>query len=89
MVLDAAKLTGTNFVDGHYHLKCQLDKKYTMCVCREITDNLIRRLCRDGAGKLTGLRAKFAVASACGRCGILAQTIVKKFHKTGSFTSAA
>ena len=60
-----------------------------VCICRQITDNQIRDLCRGGASNLTDLRAKLGVASECGKCGKLAQTIVKEFHKTGSYTNAA
>jgi len=60
-----------------------------VCICRQITDNQIRDLCRDGASNMTDLRAKLGVASECGKCSKLAQTIVKEFHKTSSYTNAA
>ena len=60
-----------------------------VCICRQITDNQIRDLCRDGASNMNDLRAKLGVASECGKCGKLAQTIVKEFHKIGSYTNAA
>ena len=34
-------------------------------------------------------KMKLGVASECGKCGKLAQTIVKEFHKIGSYTNAA
>ena len=93
IMLSVAKLTDMNVVDNHshYHLKCQLNLGLAMyvCVCRQITDNQIRDLCRDGASNMNDLRAKLGVASECGKCGKLAQTIVKEFHKIGSYTNAA
>ena len=93
MMLGAAKLTDINVVDNHshYHLKYQSHKGRDMyvCICRQITDNQIRDLCRDGASNMDDLRAKLGVASECGKCGKLAQTIVKEFHKMGPYTNAA
>ena len=93
IMLSAAKLTDMNVVDNHshYHLKYQSHKGRDMyvCICRQITDNQIRDLCRDGASNMNDLRAKLGVASECGKCGKLAQTIVKEFHKIGSYTNAA
>ncbi len=93
MMLDTAKLTDMNVVDNHshYHLRYHPHQGQDMyvCICRQITDNQIRDLCRGGASNLTDLRAKLGVASECGKCGKLAQTIVKEFHKTGSYTNAA
>lgn len=90
---DANKLTDINVVDNHshYHLKldpCRGNAMY-VCICRQITDNQIRDLCRGGASNMTDLRARLGVGSECGKCGKLAQTIVKEFHKTASFTNAA
>ncbi len=59
-----------------------------VCICRQITDNQIRDLCRDGASNMSELRAKLGVASECGKCGKLAQSIVKEFKKTAGFVSA-
>lgn len=60
-----------------------------VCICRQVTDNQIRDLCREGASDLTDIRAKLGVASECGKCGKLARSIVKEFSKTASFTNAA
>lgn len=60
-----------------------------ICICRQITDNHIRDLCRDGASNMTDLRTKLDIASECGKCGKLARTIVKEFHKTTPYTNAA
>ncbi|MBT7227842.1 MAG: (2Fe-2S)-binding protein, partial [Gammaproteobacteria bacterium] len=43
---------------------------------------------RGGASYMTDLRSKLGVASECGKCGKLAQTIVKEFHKTAAYTNA-
>lgn len=60
-----------------------------VCICRQITDNQIRDLCRDGASSMTDIRAKLGVAGDCGKCSKLARTIVNEFNKTASFVSAA
>lgn len=60
-----------------------------VCICRQITDNQIRDLCRGGAASLTDIRAQSGVASDCGKCGKLAQTILKEFAKTTEFVNAA
>ncbi|MFT4888311.1 MAG: bacterioferritin-associated ferredoxin [Pseudohongiellaceae bacterium] len=60
-----------------------------VCVCRQVTDNQIRDLCREGVIDLTDITAKLGVASECGKCGKLARAIVKEFSKVGSFIKAA
>lgn len=60
-----------------------------VCICRQITDNQIRDLCRGGASSLTDIRAQSGVASECGKCGKLAQTIVQEFAKATEFVNAA
>lgn len=61
-----------------------------VCICRQITDNQIRDICRDGASSLTDLRAKLGVASECGKCGKLAQSLVKEYSRSStSFVNAA
>lgn len=59
-----------------------------VCICRQVTDNQIRDLCREGASDLTDVRAKLGVASECGKCSKLARSIVKEFSKSASFTNA-
>ena len=59
-----------------------------VCICRQVTDNQIRDVCRDGASNMSDLRARLGVASECGKCGKLAQSIVKEFTKTTSFVNA-
>lgn len=59
-----------------------------VCICRQITDNQIRDLCREGISSLQDIRAKLGVASECGKCGKLAQSIVKEFSKNAGFVNA-
>jgi len=37
---------------------------------------------------MTDIRAKLGVASECGKCGKLAQSIVKEFNRTATFVNA-
>ena len=60
-----------------------------VCICRQVTDQDIRDVCRDGASSLSELREKLGVASDCGKCGKLARTIVKEYAKSAEFVSAA
>lgn len=60
-----------------------------VCLCRQVTDNQIREICRSGASSLADVRAQSGVASECGKCGKLAQAIVKEFSKSVEFVNAA
>ena len=60
-----------------------------VCICRQITDHQIRDLCRGGASNMTDLRVKLGVASECGKCGKLAQTIVKECNRSTAYVNAA
>ena len=60
-----------------------------VCICRQVTDAQIRDVCRGGASTLDDVRAQLGVASGCGKCGKLAQTIVKEFANTPQFVNAA
>ncbi|MCG8416133.1 MAG: (2Fe-2S)-binding protein [Pseudomonadales bacterium] len=59
-----------------------------VCICRQITDNQIKDLCRDGASSMTDLRTRLGVASECGKCGKLAQSIVKEYARSTPFVNA-
>lgn len=59
-----------------------------VCICRQITDHQIRDLCRGGASNLTDLQAKLGVASECGKCGKLAQSIVNECTKSVPYVNA-
>ncbi|MCB1670452.1 MAG: (2Fe-2S)-binding protein [Gammaproteobacteria bacterium] len=52
-----------------------------VCICRQITDQQIRDVCRDGGVKLADVRARLGVASECGKCGQYARTIISEFNK--------
>lgn len=58
-----------------------------VCICRQVTDNQIRDLCKQGASNLTDVREKLGVASECGKCSKLARSIVREFSKTASFVN--
>ncbi|MCH2323439.1 MAG: (2Fe-2S)-binding protein [Pseudomonadota bacterium] len=60
-----------------------------VCICRQVTDHQIRDICRGGANSFSDVQAKTGVASDCGKCGKLAQTIVKEFSKSPDFVNAA
>ena len=59
-----------------------------VCICRQITDNQIRDLCRDGISSLSGVQEKLGVASECGKCGQQARIIVNEFNKKAPFVNA-
>ncbi|MBU13545.1 MAG: (2Fe-2S)-binding protein [Gammaproteobacteria bacterium] len=58
-----------------------------VCICRQITDQQIRDVCRDGVTSMTDLRSRLGVASDCGKCGKLAKNIVKEFAKSTPFNN--
>ena len=60
-----------------------------VCICRQITDHQIRDVCRGGASSLNDVCSKLGVASECGKCGKLAQTIVNECTKTLTFVSTS
>lgn len=60
-----------------------------VCICRQITDQQIRDVCRDGSTKLADVRAKLGVASECGKCGQHARLIISEFAKATPFVSAS
>ena len=60
-----------------------------VCICRQITDNQIKDQCRDGASSINDLRTRLGVASECGKCSKLAQSIVKEYARSTPFVDAA
>ncbi len=60
-----------------------------VCICRQITDNQIRDLCRNGCSDLAEVRARLGVASECGKCTRLARSIVSEFTNQVIFSNAA
>ena len=59
-----------------------------VCICRQVTDHQIRDICRGGSSNFTDIQAQTGIASECGKCGKLDQTIVKEFSKSGADSSA-
>ncbi len=59
-----------------------------VCICRQVTDHQIRDVCRGGAHNFSDVQAKTGVASECGKCGKLAQTIVKEYSKSAGYSNA-
>tara|TARA_B100000686_G_scaffold305677_1_gene344367 strand:- start:130 stop:318 length:189 start_codon:yes stop_codon:yes gene_type:complete len=53
-----------------------------VCICRQVTDHQIRDICRGGVSDFPSVQAQTGVASQCGKCDKLAQTIVKEFSKS-------
>lgn len=49
-----------------------------VCLCKGITDTQIRAAVEDGASNMRDVRNTLGVASQCGKCGILAQEIVRE-----------
>lgn len=60
-----------------------------VCICRQITDNQIRDLCRDGVSDIAEVRAKLGVAMECGKCCKAARNIVNEFSSKASFIDAS
>jgi len=59
-----------------------------VCICRQITDQQIRDVCRDGSLKLADIQARLGVATECGKCGQHARSIISEYHKPASYVSA-
>jgi bacterioferritin-associated ferredoxin len=59
-----------------------------VCICRQITDQQIREVCRDGSTRMADIRAKLGVASECGKCGQHARAIISEYTKPAPFVSA-
>ena len=60
-----------------------------VCICRQITDNQIRELCRNGNASLAEVRARLGVGSECGKCGSLARSIINECVDNSRFVNAA
>ena len=57
-----------------------------VCVCHGVTDRAIRQAAQAGACSLTELAQTLRVATCCGKCADLAQTLLEA---AGDATSAA
>ncbi|MEX2131779.1 MAG: (2Fe-2S)-binding protein [Pseudohongiellaceae bacterium] len=60
-----------------------------VCICRQITDNQIRELCRNSAASLADVRARLGVGNECGKCASLARAIVNECLDNSRFVNAA
>lgn len=60
-----------------------------VCICRQVTDNQIRDLCRSGSSKLADIRTKLGIATECGKCSKQARHILSEFATKTPFTDAA
>jgi bacterioferritin-associated ferredoxin len=47
-----------------------------VCLCNGVTDREIKRAINKGASNLEHLREELGVASRCGRCACLTQSII-------------
>jgi bacterioferritin-associated ferredoxin len=47
-----------------------------VCICKSVTDKQIRRAAANGIDNLYGLRESLGVASGCGNCANMAQSIL-------------
>jgi len=48
-----------------------------VCVCHGVTDRAIRQAAQSGARSLTELAQTLRVATCCGKCAQLAQTLLE------------
>ena len=60
-----------------------------VCICRQVTDHQIRDVCRGGTSSFTEVQARTGLARDCGKCGKLAQAIVKECRRSSTFVNAA
>ncbi len=49
-----------------------------ICVCNAVTDTQIRDAVSDGAATLDEVRSLLGVASKCGKCACLADTVINE-----------
>jgi len=59
-----------------------------VCICRQITDQQIRDVCRDGKARMSDIRAHLGVASECGKCGQHARAIISEYSKSTPYVQA-
>ena len=57
-----------------------------VCICRQITENQIRDLCRDnGATSFAEVRNQLGVGIDCGKCGNHARSVLREYHQSAAF----
>lgn len=55
-----------------------------ICICKAVTDKEIRRAAANGADNLYELRKALGVASGCGSCADMAQSILEESNQAYS-----
>ena len=57
-----------------------------VCICRQITEDQIRDLCRDsGATSFSEVRNQLGVGLDCGKCGNHARSVLREYHQSATF----
>jgi bacterioferritin-associated ferredoxin len=59
-----------------------------VCVCHGVTDRAIARAAQEGASSLGELAQSLRVATCCGKCAELAQSLLKTADQAASQTPA-
>ncbi len=61
-----------------------------VCICRQITEDQIRDLCRKsgGAANFADMRRQLGVSLDCGKCGSHARSILREYHRSAAFDPA-
>jgi bacterioferritin-associated ferredoxin len=59
-----------------------------VCVCHGVTDRAIRQAAQSGARSLTELAQTLRVATCCGKCAQLAQTLLEAADHAGPVPAA-
>ena len=59
-----------------------------VCLCKAVTDRQIKEFVNAGAGSFEEVCRELGVASQCGRCSQLAQSIVETSVKKAPFEPA-
>ncbi|MEC9414964.1 MAG: (2Fe-2S)-binding protein [Pseudomonadota bacterium] len=59
-----------------------------ICICKAITDTQIRAAVDNGANSVCKLRKKFGLASSCGSCIAMTESILKENPRKKSNTNA-
>ena len=60
-----------------------------VCICRQITEDQIRDLCRDsGASSFAEVRDRLGVGLDCGKCGNHARSILREYRRSAAFDPA-
>lgn len=58
-----------------------------VCLCKSVTDSEIRSIVTEGACSLRQVRDQLGVASQCGKCGKMANQIVKQTLESTSISN--